>query len=110
MSENGVVFDGVAYGARPATKPGACDGCVFDELWRGCRLVPCDAADRADGVDVVFINENEFELEGKKYVAEDAVDGCAGCVFDGDILCADALGCSSGDRADERNVIFKTKA
>ena len=51
-------------------------------------------------------NENEFELNGKRYVAV-SPKGCYGCAFFDDLDgCLHALPCSSTNRSDGRNVIY----
>jgi hypothetical protein len=58
------------------------------------------------------MNENEFELDGVEYVAEDvSYYTCEGCVFY-DIDCNDVPiipMCSEKRREDKRNVVFKLK-
>ena len=52
-------------------------------------------------------NENEFELNGKRYIAVNTTGTCEGCAFDGDELnCARTPSCSTARRSDGRNVIF----
>lgn len=50
------------------------------------------------------MNENEFELDGVRYVAkEDA--GCNGCELLGTLGCGKVM-CAGSDREDRKNVIF----
>ena len=55
-------------------------------------------------------NENEFELNGKKYVAieEGKLDNCLGCAFytdpDG---CFFSPACSASFRTDKRSMVWK---
>lgn len=51
-------------------------------------------------------NKNEFELNGKRYVAV-SHKGCYGCAFfDDPDDCRHALPCSSTNRSDGREVIW----
>lgn len=59
------------------------------------------------------MNENEFELDGKVYVAVDAECGCNGCAFNQvsvrDCNAYAAPYCTRKYRIDNRNVIFVEK-
>lgn len=55
--------------------------------------------------------ENEFELNGKRYVAKyfavDGIAACDGCAFEEDEFCRVRMpSCDSDKRSDGRNVIF----
>lgn len=51
-------------------------------------------------------NENEFNLNGRRYVAVDTTGTCEGCVFEGDETgCGSTPPCSPR-RSDGRNVIY----
>lgn len=53
------------------------------------------------------MSENDFELNGKRYIAVNTTSTCEGCAFDGDEPnCAHAPSCSTARRPDGRNVIF----
>lgn len=58
------------------------------------------------------MDENEFEIEGVVYMAEDARVGgsCNGCAFFVPMTwCGRPNSCSQGTRIDGRNVIFVEK-
>ena len=53
------------------------------------------------------MNENEFELDGKVYVAvEDS--NCDGCAFSA-VTCSPTPPCHNEDRKDNKSVIFVEK-
>nr|DAL71794.1 MAG TPA: hypothetical protein [Caudoviricetes sp.] len=52
------------------------------------------------------MNENEFELNGKMYVAVDTTGTCEGCAFEGDKTGCDSTPSCSPRRSDGRNVIY----
>lgn len=58
-------------------------------------------------------NENEFEIDGVRYVAVESktplCDGCAMLAKDGCTKSSRLPMCGKMCRADKRNVIFKTK-
>lgn len=51
-------------------------------------------------------NENEFELNGRRYVAVDTTGTCEGCAFEGDKPGCDSAPPCSARRSDGRNVIY----
>lgn len=53
-------------------------------------------------------NENEFEFEGKQYIAECGHD-CWLCAMDEKDTCYAAPACTTLERADGRSVIFVEK-
>ena len=58
------------------------------------------------------MNENEFELDGKVYVAveHDNSGACIECSFSGSVMCMDdKIKCIPTMRTDMRNVIFVEK-
>lgn len=57
------------------------------------------------------MNENEFELDGKVYVAVDCIKSCRECAFIRNRLaCAKAKKvCLSQNRADKRHVVLVEK-
>lgn len=54
------------------------------------------------------MNENEFEYNGKMYVAERGVD-CTTCAMDAEDTCYAAPQCTPAERKDNRDVIFVEK-
>lgn len=51
-------------------------------------------------------NENEFNLNGRRYVAVDTTGTCEGCAFEGDETGCDSTPPCSPRRSDGRNVIY----
>lgn len=56
------------------------------------------------------MNENEFELNGKRYVAVSGKGDCLGCAFyDNPLDCYHSPPCAQDKRDDGRDVIFVEK-
>lgn len=57
------------------------------------------------------MNENEFELDGKVYVAVQSDGTCSGCalILTSKKTCHSAPACDRVHREDKRNVIFVEK-